>query len=898
MSFKSKIDALFLFAVVLTLVMAGAAAAQDRQPQQQPWTAQQFRLVDKADEIVELLPNGMLAIVKENHTAPVASVRLYVRAGSIYEQGQYGAGLSHLFEHLLMGGETKNRTEAESRAIIERIGARYNAFTGKGRTCYFLNVPAQHVGTALNLIADWVTRPTFPEPAFKREWDVVQRELEMTASDPGWIMQKLSFEIRYKQHPARYPIIGYQSIVRQLTRQEILDYYNRMYVPDNCIIAVAGAVDATQMLEAIKKEFADFKRQSVPQIVIPEEPDVSAPREIVKVFPPLRGPAKMEISFPSFKLQHPDLYSLDTLASIMGEGKSSRLYRRLREKDNLVYDVTAYNYTPAWAEGTFTIACELEPENIPPVRQAIREEIDKLRREGVSPEELQRAKRGLQVNHIRRNQTAEQQASNMAEDYLATGDPHFSDLYVQRMDKVTAETVQAMAEKYFDPDKQMTLILTSQPLSSNATEREKNAPAGEIKKITLDNGLRILLKRNPVVPLVNIHVFVLGGLFDETEKNNGITNLMVNLSTRGTENYTSDEIIDYFDSIGGKLVADCGNNTFFYELEVMKQDFSEAMNRFSEIVLQPVFPEQELARLKPNLLATLEQLENSWPMQASRFFREKFFVNSPYERIKLGHKDAVTAVTRDDIAAFHQKMVVGNRTVIAVFGDIDVAQTEQVIREKFAALPAGSGPDVAAVKPEPPVKETREFIKPTEKEGATIYVGYPGMKITNIKDRYPMDVLTEIIGSTTGRLFELLRGKGLVYYVWGFNFPALTPGFVAATAQCEAARTPEVKDLILKEMQKAAKGDFTAEEISRAKSKLINAEILSKQTNAEAARQAALDELYGFGYDWSQGHANRILAITPEDVQRVAREYLTKPPTITIITSQPDRLKSENTNSE
>lgn len=861
-----------------------------QQDQRQPWTAQEIRLIDRPDEIVAVLENGMTAIVKEIHTAPVAAVRLYVRAGSIYEQEHLGAGLSHLFEHLLAGGSTKKRSEEQSRHIIQQIGAQHNAFTSKAMTCYYLTVPTEHIGTATDLIADWVTRPTFPDEQFEREWGVVQRELEMNASDPHRQLYRLFYELRYKVHPARYPIIGHQAIVRQLTREEILAYYHRMYVPDNAVVAVVGDINAAEMLDEIKEKFADFTRRTKVNIVLPTEPDVTAPRELVQVFPAMQGPAKMLMGFPSFKLQHPDLYALDTLANILGKGRSSRLYQALRERQQLVLSIEAYNYTPHWGDGTFTISCELTPENVAAAREAIWEEIERIKAEGVEPNELARAKTQMRVEHIRSLQTAASQAARMAEDYLATGDAHFSDHYVQGVQRVTAEQIQTLARQYLVRQKQLTLVLTPQPLPAAETAETQEKGESPIKKITLDNGLRVLLKRNLAVPLVNMQLYVIGGLFDETESNSGITNLMARLSTRGATSYTNKQIVDYFDGVGGAIAATCGNNTYFYAAEVTSQDFDQAFDIFAEVVIEPSFPQDELAKLKEQILASIKQIKNSWHGQAVQFFRDKFFINSPYRRISMGTLDSVAALTRDQIREFHRAKTVGNRTVLAIFGDIDLEAVEKTVREKFAALPRGAAFDLQRFPPEPTPDAPRQFVQETAKPGATVFIGFPGMQLTNLEDRYPMEVLTEIVGSNRGWLHELLRGRQLVYYAWAFSFPGLTPGYLAATAQCDADKVPEVISLIQQQLAKARTGGFTDDEIAAAKSNRINAEILDKQTNADAAMTAALDELYGFGYDWSEGHADRIMAVTRQNVQHVAEKYLSPPPTITIVSSRPESV--------
>ncbi|MCF7957090.1 MAG: insulinase family protein [Phycisphaerae bacterium] len=887
----NKIKYSFLFVILFAITTQGQEKKVIETKTPENWTAQEVRIIDRPDEIVAVLENGMVAIVRENRTAPVAAVRLYVKAGSIYEGDNLGAGLSHLFEHLLAGGATQKRSEEDSKQLIQKIGARFNAYTSKERTCYYLTVPAQHVGSALDLVADWVTRPTFPEDSFKREWGVVQRELEMGATDPQRQLWKLFSELRYKVHPAGYPVIGHQAIVQKLTRQNVLDYYHRMYVPDHCVIVITGDINAEKMLEAIKKEFKDFARTAKPTIVLPEEPDITAPREMVNVFPALKGPAKMILGFPSFKLQHPDVYALDTLANIMGQGKSSRLYQVLREKEQLVLGVMAANDTPYWAEGTFLVICEMDPANVAGVQTAITREIENIVKKGVTDTELARARRQLLGSHIRSHQTSEQQAASMAEDYLATGDPHYSDHYTQNMQKVTAKQVQEMARKYLLPQKQISVVITPTPLPGLTEDKQAKQGESEVKKITLKNGLRVLLKRNPAVPLVNMQLFTMGGFLDETDANSGLTNLLSRLSVKGTKNYTAKQIIDYFDGVGGLLNASSGNNTYYYAAEVMSQDFKDAFNIFSDIVLNPTFPQGELAKLKPQILAGIEKVKNSWPAEGERFFREKFFTNSPYQRFSMGTTDTVKAISREKIADFHRANTVGARSVLAIFGDLDMVATENLVREKFETMPAGSPFDLSRFPKEPEHKALRVFVEKTDKNGATVHVGYPGIKLTDIQERYAMEVVTEIVGSYSGWLFTLLRGKQLVYYTHGSNFIALLPGYVVGTAQCEAEKAPEVMRLIMEQLARPARGEFTEDQVAQAKSKLINSEILDKLTSSEMATSAALDEMYFKDYKWSRGNANRIMAITLDDAKKVAAKYLASPATVTIKTSRPELFK-------
>ncbi|OQA00965.1 MAG: Peptidase M16 inactive domain protein [Planctomycetes bacterium ADurb.Bin412] len=148
--------------------------------------------------------------------------------------------------------------------------------------------------------------------------------------------------------------------------------------------------------------------------------------------------------------------------------------------------------------------------------------------------------------------------------------------------------------------------------------------------------------------------------------------------------------------------------------------------------------------------------------------------------------------------------------------------------------------------------------------------------------------MIEIIGSLNGRIFTQLRGMQLVYDARCFSFPGVTPGYLAAMAQCEAEKVPQVIQLLQDQLAKAARGEFTEAEIADAKNNRINSEVLGKQTNADAAMTATLDEIYNLGYNWSENNADRIMAVTLADIQRVAQKYLSGSPTITVITSQPE----------
>jgi len=514
--------------VVPALVAQAQEAAAPKTPE--PLTESQ-RLVDRADERVSVLSNGLTALLKAHRTAPVVSVRMYCRTGSIYEQEYLGAGMSHLFEHLLHGGATTTRSEEESRRILDEIGGNTNAYTNYGTTCYFINTGREHAARAVELLSDWITRPTFPQEAFDREWGVVQRELERDVDDPDRQLFQLTMETMYREHPARYPIIGYKPIVQALKKEDIVGYYHRMYVPDNMIVVIVGDIDLDATLKLVQRYFASFSRQKVPTIVLPEIPEMTAPRQAIKRMKV--NAAMLQLAWPSIPLLDPDLYALDLLSYVLSQGESSRLVRTVRDK-GLAFGVDSMSWTPGWGRGLFAISARTAPDKLEAAQKGILEQIELLQGQLVSPGELDAAKRQMAAQHVFNLQTAQSVSETMASDFLATGDIHFSDRYVENIQKVTAEQVREVARKYLQPGRMGTVIVVPENYQPPAAKAPSLAQTSPVKMITLENGTRVLIRQDSNAPLVSIQAFSLGGVVMEDAKTNGLSRLAALLAPRGT----------------------------------------------------------------------------------------------------------------------------------------------------------------------------------------------------------------------------------------------------------------------------------------------------------------------------------------------------------------------------
>ena len=333
------------------------------------------------------LSNGMTVLVRENHAAPVATARCFVRnTGAAFEGAYLGAGISHLLEHLVALGSTRKRSEQELQRLLDSLGGRTNAFTSSDRTGYYIDCPAERLELAIELVADSLQSATIPEREFARELGVVQRELEMGQADRGRMLHQTLKSLVYAEHPLRHPTIGYLPVVQRLSCEDVRTFYRERYVPQNMVFVVVGDVETDRVLEAVLANFRDFHRTPERAAALPVEPPQLSPRAANLE---MEGQTThFSLGWPTVALQHPDLYALDVISDLLTNGDSSRLGSRLRIDQPLAVDVSSLSYTPSIAPGWFEISIECRPDQLDACRRIIREQVEQLQRETIADREL------------------------------------------------------------------------------------------------------------------------------------------------------------------------------------------------------------------------------------------------------------------------------------------------------------------------------------------------------------------------------------------------------------------------------------------------------------------------------------------------------------------------------
>jgi zinc protease len=858
-----------------------------------PQAAQQFvqrTIASKPGDFFVVLKNGLTLLVHSQPDAEVVSTQVFVKAGSILEGKYMGGGLSHYLEHVLSGGSTRSFTEAEGKARMDRIGGATNAYTTYDRTVYYINTSSDNWKEALDLLLSSVTENILDPGEVQREKAVIQQEMKLGEANLSGELWKLFTRTAYAESPVRIPVIGREEVFVQQDRDALLDYYTQRYQPENMILAVSGNVNPEAVLEFVGQKTKDFLPRKSEPVFAPAEPAQVSSRWEEREIPIARAVTAMA-GFPSVTIFDSDLYALDVLSQLMGEGESCRLYCRLKIDQNKVLGVSASDWTPSFVRGQFIITVSLAANQWPGVLKDIEEEINSFKTTLVSPGELEKAKKSAIASHIFAQETVSARASSLAASYLSTGDPYFDDTYVEQIRKVTAESIRSAAQRYLLMDKMNVAVIkppaaphgpqaaAPQPAAPKEGPSAANGAARDTSSAgyhQLPNGLKVLTKQDSSLPFVTIHLFGTGGLVLEDPGHPGIANFTASLITAGTKKRTRLEINQTIESGGGVLYSKSDNNSYHVAVKVLKEDMGTALDILADLVQNAQFPPEEIEKERQDTLLAIKRADEVWQSEIMRLFKKNYFHDSTYGSDKLGTAESVNAFKREDLLAFYGKMVNPTHSVLAVYGDLDSDAALAEIRQKFGGW-SGASVQLAKLPLETTqVKDNRTVEIKNDKSSAALFVGTNGVDVASPK-RPALELISAMLvgsGRPSGRIFQALRGGNeyLVYAVHAFPFLGQKAGYFGVLTQTTMGNLEKVQGIILSNLKRLAEEPVPVEELDKIKTVLLVSQQLGRDSLDNQAQSAALNEVLGLGWQYDQRYPDLIRSVTPRQVQDLAKE--------------------------
>ena len=852
---------------------------------------------------VETLGNGLKVYLKPIPSAPVVTTMVAYKVGSCDEELDQ-TGLSHYLEHLMFKGTDKLFPGDIDRST-QRNGGANNAYTSEDMTVYHFDFAADRWMTALSIEADRMRNIRIDDRhEFKQEKGAVIQELNRNEDRPWDLEYKAILPVLFgARSPYGHPVIGERKHVEGATAEIIKRHYDRWYHPNNASLIVVGGFDEKEALAEITKLFGPIPRSDLPERkpVPKREPRKETVRK--KMASKFQTP-KLLMGFNTVTIGDADEYAFDVLSSILATGRTSRLYRKLVEGEKLAVSVDTSNQAGRYP-GWFSIGAELLKNDLGSVEAIIGAELAKLAKDGVTDSELQRAKRNLLAGYIFNHESVHALANSIAAatansnlDYLKT--------YLPRISAITNDDLKRIAKKYFvdakgvvvwsipEPPAKGSRLLPdngaggfafaaaarSRQLSRHQLKDAEAAGAGgfalkDAKSITLPNGLKLLLLENHRLPLVVADVQIRQVRLHEPADKLGVATLMGMLLEDGTDKHKGLQIAQLIEDTGGNLNLSSSGGS----LKVLTPDLDLGLDLLFECLLSPAFPADEFETKRNQLLSEIGEMEKQPNARANQEFMKLVYGKHPYARPALGTVADVRKLTRKDCQSFHALTFVPNDAAMAVVGDFDAEKMIEGIKKRTAGWRPRKKDFPLPAQPTMPEKFTQKIITDPEAAQLHVYLGHIGITRNN-PDYYKLLVMDNVLGTGPGftdRLSSTLRDRqGLAYTVTATiashagEEPGAFEGFIGTYPD----KFTWVKDGFLKEIRRIREETPSKIEVEDAK-KYLTGSLAFRLTTADQVASMLLSiERYHLGFNYLDDYRKAVSAVTPEEVQAVAKKYL------------------------
>ncbi len=392
------------------------------------------------------LDNGLTIFFRRTPGTRTVAIDTWVKAGAADEPCEL-SGISHFLEHMLFKG-TERYEPGEIDKIVESVGAVWNAETSEDYTRFYISVAAPYFNKCLEVMAE-VIRHSIVDPAeCEKERLVILEEFSRKQDNPGGFLLEEIYKKSFIKGPYKQSVLGEPATIKNITRDNIEEYYRRYYTPDNMIIVIVGDIEEAEVVEQATARFGDFENRKKPFPVDEEYEYATGQREI---YTRQAGDTYLSLAFPAPGIdKFGDVLALDVLSVILGEGHSSRLFRKIREDQHLVSSI-GVSYGTTRLDGLLMILATLNSDNMDKAEESIREEITRIREEPVAAGELRKAVRVLTNSHYFATETNAGQAGIFGYYYIISDSDTIERRYIDRLPEVTAGDVRDVARKYLSP---------------------------------------------------------------------------------------------------------------------------------------------------------------------------------------------------------------------------------------------------------------------------------------------------------------------------------------------------------------------------------------------------------------------------------------------------------------
>ncbi|HEX4810145.1 MAG TPA: pitrilysin family protein [Bryobacteraceae bacterium] len=838
-----------------------------------------------------LLDNGLALLIHEDHKTPIVAVNIWYHVGSKNEKPGK-TGFAHLFEHLMFGG-SEHLTGSYIEAM-ERAGATdLNGTTSEDRTNYFENVPSSALDYGLFAESDRMGYfyNTISQEVLDLQRGVVQNEKRQGDNQPYSIVEELVVKATYPAlHPYAHTVIGSMEDLDSASVEDVRDWFKTYYTPSNAVVVIAGDVTPKEAREKALRYFGDIPPgppvshyQSWPSKMSGER------RERVEDRVP-QGRVYKVWNVPGYGTKAAD--HLRFAASVLTSGKNSRLYKRLVYDDQIATSVSAY-LDEREIGSQFVVVANARPGGeLAPVEKAMDEELSRFLAEGPTPRELERIRTQAYAGFVRGIERIG--GFGGKSDILATNQtylrsPHAYKERLARMEEATPESLRQTAVEWISDGVFVLEVEPFQAEKPTTTNGQRDqlpeiGPAHDLRlphvhEATLANGLRILVAERHEVPVVNFWLEVDCGYAADQFAVPGTARLAAALLTGGTKRRTALEISDELQGLGAQLSAGSNLDITTVFLSALKGKLDESLDLFTDVILNPSFPQSDFERQQKLQLAAIAN-EKVTPLQMALralpplLFGPKHAYGQPLTG--SGTEESVLSISRDNLAEFHATWFKpGNATLIAV-GDTTLNEIKPKLEKFFGAWKPGSVPAKNISPVERPSKSVVFLIDKPGAQHAVVIAGTIA-PAAHADTEVALETMNNVFGGTFGaRLnMNLREDKHWSYGAASLMYGARAQRPFLAYASVQADKTADSITEILKELHGMTGAEpVSEEELEKVKQQQI-LELPGSHETMNAIGGTLGDLLqYGLPLDYYDTYVSRVSALTAEDLDAQARSLL------------------------
>ena len=797
------------------------------------------------------LPNGMDVYTARDTTTSNVTVQVWYRVGS-KDDPQDRSGFAHLFEHLMFKA-TKDFPDETFDRLTEDVGGNNNAFTSDDVTAYHETIPANHLERLIFAEASRLGSLVVDESVFASERDVVKEEYRQgVLANPYGRMRLFLPMLIFQQSPYRRSTIGSIENLDAATIEDVRRFHATYYRPDNAVLIVAGNFDQAELDGWVDRYMAPIANPDRPlEVTDASEPEPTGPREMTVHAPNVPLPAGVR-AWPTVPYGHPDRAALTVLDGILSTGESSRMYRSLVYEQQIAAQAGS---SPDFSQQAGYLMAQVimsDGHTVDEGLTAIDAEIAKFRDQPVTDAELNEAKNELVADALRGRETIDDRASALGWALINTNDAATADREIAEIQAVTAAEIQRVARRYLTPARSVTLRYLNADEANPVTAQQTGitapvtladlAPVGQVFTLLpeaeraalpattepvapttppvadfrLDNGLRVLVVEKDGLPLVSARLNLDAGSGDEAAGKAGVAALTAALLTQGTETRNAPEIATEIEQLGASIGAGSGPDFTNIYANAPANVFPQTVALMADLVRNPAFAQEELDRQRDQTLDGLRvALATPGPVAAQAAARV-IYGDAAYGAPGSGTLTSIPAITREDVAAFHQHRYRPSEATLVFSGAISETDARALAQSAFGDWRDTNGAAEARVAPLGQPLPPRVVVIDQPGAGqAAVTVALRGVSRTDA-DYFPLTLGNTLLGgSFTSRLNQEIRIKrGLSYGTRSSLGVRRDDGLFTASAQTRNDAAVEVSDLILAEVERLGATQPTDSELT------------------------------------------------------------------------------------